>query len=121
MDNTALTAENLSHLRERSDVASIHHNELVAEIISNGSNSFNNISSIHEFKIDHYETYKRKSANEIYAIVKFSGPSYPRNVPSGAVSAIFDHSYGILLTACNLPEAFTASLNVNFRSLPPFP
>lgn len=67
--------------------------------------------------IQAYEIYKSRTSNELFCLIKFgsSMSGYLGVVHGGITAAMFDNTFGWLLMACNLPVAFTANLNVNYR------
>ena len=85
--------------------------------------SFTKNHALHESlkgdkKIEAYEIYKKKDADEIKCIIKF-GESLNghKGIVHGGISAlIIDNTFGWLYIVLKLPSAFTANLNINYRS-----
>lgn len=70
-----------------------------------------------EKKVEQYEIYRKKGADEIMAIVRFgqSLNGHPEIVHGGITSLVFDNSFGWLFFCLNKPMAVTANLNINYR------
>lgn len=68
-------------------------------------------------KIEVYEVYKKKDADEVYCIIKFGNKvsGYPGVVHGGITSLLFDQNFGNLMASAGLPPAVTANLTVNYR------
>lgn len=69
-------------------------------------------------KIEVYEIYKKKDADELKCIIRFGEAlnGHKGIVHGGISSAIIDNTFGWLFMSCKLPSAFTANLNINFKS-----
>ena len=68
-------------------------------------------------KIEAYEIYKKKDAEEVWAIIRFGDllNGHPNYVHGGMISTMIDMTFGWLFFACNYPAAMTANLNIDFR------
>lgn len=68
--------------------------------------------------IEVYEIYFNKQKEELLCLVHFGTElnGHPGIVHGGITATVFDNSFGWLFMASKLPVAFTASLNVNYRS-----
>lgn len=68
--------------------------------------------------IEVYEIYFNKSKGDLLCLVHFGTElnGHPGVVHGGITATVFDNSFGWLFLASKLPVAFTASLNVNYRS-----
>mmetsp|Transcript_24808 Transcript_24808/g.41995 ORF Transcript_24808/g.41995 Transcript_24808/m.41995 type:complete len:266 (+) Transcript_24808:32-829(+) len=68
--------------------------------------------------IEVYEIYFNKNKGELLCLVHFGTElnGHPGVVHGGITATVFDNSFGWLFLASKLPVAFTATLNVNYRS-----
>jgi acyl-coenzyme A thioesterase PaaI-like protein len=69
-------------------------------------------------KIEAYEVYKRKNADEVVCLVRFgkSLNGHPGIVHGGITSLVFDNTFGWLFISLKYPSAVTANLNINYRN-----
>ena len=101
-------------------------------LLTNEYKNFTKDHAIHDTlnglkKIEVYEIYKKKDADEIKCIIKFgeSLNGHKGIVHGGISSLVIDNTFGWLFMSCinggilslnGLPSAFTANLNINYRS-----
>jgi acyl-coenzyme A thioesterase PaaI-like protein len=92
-------------------------------LLTNEYKNFTKDHAVHDTlrgdgKVEVYEIYKKKDANEIKCIIKFgeSLNGHKGIVHGGISSLVIDNTFGWLFMSCNLPSAFTANLNINYKS-----
>jgi len=92
-------------------------------LLTNEYKNFTKDHAVHDTlrgdgKVEVYEIYKKKDANEIKCIIKFgeSLNGHKGIVHGGISSLVIDNTFGWLFMSCTLPSAFTANLNINYKS-----
>lgn len=92
-------------------------------LLTNEYKNFTKDHAIHDTlrgdgKVEIYEIYKKKDANEIKCIIQFGEAlnGHKGIVHGGVSSLVIDNTFGWLFMSCNLPSAFTANLNINYKS-----
>jgi len=92
-------------------------------LLTNEYKNFTKNHALHESlkgngKIEAYEIYKKKDSDEIKCIIKFgeSLNGHPGIVHGGISALLIDNTFGWLFMSLKLPSAFTANLNINYRS-----
>lgn len=71
-----------------------------------------------ENKLEYYEVYKKKGADELISVLKFGNRlnGHPGIVHGGITALLFDATFGFLMISSHLPLAVTAYLNTNYRA-----
>ena len=92
-------------------------------LLTNEYKNFTKNHALHETlngngKVELYEIYKKKDADEIKCIIKFGEAlnGHKGIVHGGITSLVIDNTFGWLFMSCKLPSAFTANLNINYKS-----
>ena len=68
-------------------------------------------------KVEKWEIYRKKGADEILAVIKFGEAlnGHPGIVHGGIISLLFDDCFGWVFFCLNKPMSVTANLDINFR------
>jgi len=69
-------------------------------------------------RVEEYKIFKHPTEQKIMAVIKFGTAlnGYPGLLHGGISALVIDNSYGALFMGLGLPPAFTANLNLNYRS-----